>query len=336
MDRRISPTKDVEALSSFVQGRALFQAYLGSAHGEELQNACERFATAAARDSEFDIARLYLAVTQTELREPDAAIPNLEELIERKRYVAEAYVQLAYAHIKRYRDIDYVAADRERQNAINAARSAHREDLIDLIQAYRIFLLAVRGGRGTEELAVRKQYLTQAITDGRKLLDRVSARKSASDQDLAIQFEARNALGIAFLWMGELFWSEPNAASAWTEAERYLDSARALRPNSVRALQNMGLLRMLQADRVHDDPVKANALYEEAKQFVGESLSLNSFDQYPHFQMALLLARTGNWTEAKRFLDQGKNQKGAISAKKWDSLENAIDAQDRSAVVTFR
>ena len=336
MDRRTSPTKDVEALSSFVQGRALFQAYLGSGHGEDLQDARERFATASARDSEFDIARLYLAVTQTELREPDAAIPNLEQLIERDRYVPEAYVQLAYAHIKRYRDIDYVAADEELQNAIKAARSGNRKDLIDLIEAYRIFLLAVRGGRGTDEISLRKQYLSQAIREGRKLLDRVADRKTASDQDLAIQFEVRNALGIAFLWMGELFPSDPSAATSWTESERYLESARALRPNSVRALQNMGLLRMLQADQLHNDPVKANELYEEAKQFVGQSLSLNSFDQYPHFQMALLFARTGNWTEAKKFLDQGKNQKGAISAKKWDSLENAIDAQDRPAILTFR
>src|SRR5438093_336705 len=136
MDRRGFPTKDAEAFSSFVQGRALFQSYLGTGLGEELQEARDRFATAAARDSEFHIAKLYLAATQTELREPDAAIPNLEELVEKNHYVPEARVQLAYAHVKRYRDVDYVAAENELHKALEAARTGNREELVEFIESY--------------------------------------------------------------------------------------------------------------------------------------------------------------------------------------------------------
>jgi hypothetical protein len=334
MDRRSLPTKDAEAFSSFVQGRALFQSYLGSGQGEDLLQARERFASAAARDAEFDIARLYLAVTQTELRDSDAAIPNLEELLHRNRYVPEAHVQLAYAHIKRYKDVDYAAADKELHDAIEAAKGGNREDLIDLIEAYRIFLLAVRGGRGKEEISRKRQYLEEAVGAGQKLLEQADQERT-SDKKLAIRFEARNAVGIALLWLGELFPSEPVSASWWKESEQYLLSALALRPNSVRVLQNMGLLRMLHGDRAQE-PVEARGFYQEGKEFVLRSLALNSFDQYPHYQMSLLCARTEEWSTAKRFIEAGRNQKGAISPEKWARLEKAIDDRDRSRILTFR
>jgi hypothetical protein len=334
MDRRSLPTKDADAFSSFVQGRALFQAYLGSGQGEDLLRARERFASAAARDSEFDIARLYLAVTQTELRDSEAAIPNLKELVQRNRYLPEAHVQLAYAHIKRYKDVDYAAADQELQDAIEAAKGGNREDLIDLIEAYRVFLLAVRGGRGKEEISRKRQYLEEAIGAGQKLLERAD-REKTSNEKLAILFEARNAVGIAFLWLGELFPSEPRSAFWWKESEQYLRSALDLRPNSVRALQNMGLLRMLHGDRAKE-PAEARGLYQEAKEFVLRSLALNSFDQYPHYQMSLLSARTEDWSAAKSFLEAGQNQKGAISAEKWAAIKKAIEDRDKSKILTFR
>src|SRR5271166_4197352 len=193
MGRKNLPTKDAEAFSSFVQGRALFKSYLGSGQGEHLQQARDLFATAAARDSEFDIARLYLAATQTELRDPDAAIPNLEMLIQRNRYLAEAHVQLAYAHIKRYRDIDYVSAELELDKAADALEGGNREDLRDLVQAYRVFLLAVRGGRGTGEPAEKKRYLDDAVAAGQELLNRWRDQDRSPDEKLTIQFETENA-----------------------------------------------------------------------------------------------------------------------------------------------
>src|ERR1700675_914634 len=219
MRRKNLPTRDAEAFRSFVQGRALFNFYLGSGHGEELQRARDQFAKAAARDSEFDIARLYLAAVQTELREPDAAIPNLEKLIGRNRYLAEAHIQLAYAHIKRYRDVDYASAEKELEKAADAVRSGKRKDLVDLVEAYRVFLLAVRGGRGTGDLAERKRYLSDAVRAGQELLERSQDQKGTTDEKLTIQFEAENALGIAYMWLGELLPAEAESTSYWTKSE---------------------------------------------------------------------------------------------------------------------
>src|ERR1700691_5008107 len=162
MGRKDFPTKNADAFSSFVQGRASFQAYLGTGQGDELTQARDQFAAAAVRDPGFDIAKLYLAVTQTELRDSDAAISALEELIEKKRYLPEAYVQLAYAHVKRYRDADYPAAEQELNKAARVSRESGRTDLINLIEAYRVFLFAVRGGRAKDTLERKREYLNKA------------------------------------------------------------------------------------------------------------------------------------------------------------------------------
>ena len=371
MARSELPTRDAEAMTTYLQGKALFRSYLRSGHGEELQQARDCFATAEARDPDFDIAKLYLAATQTELRDPDAAIPKLEDLVQRNRYAAEAHVHLAYAHIKRYRQADYSAAAEELVKATTAAKALKRSELIDLIEAYRVFLLAVRGGRGTDDASQKKSYLEEAVRAGKDLLKRAAAGDKvrgerqtehangektfwaqareavkkllkrakdldkAPDEKMAIAFEANNAIGIAFLWLGEFSPFEPDSAF-WTQSEQYLRAALALRPNSVRALQNMGLLLMVQGDRLHNDPIKARDFYERAKVFVQQSLRLNSFDQYPHFLMALVSARTDAWSEAKQSLESGKKQKGAVPQEKWAAIERAIQTRDRSLVLELR
>jgi tetratricopeptide (TPR) repeat protein len=336
MGRKDFPTKDADAFSNFVQGRALFQAYLGSGRGEELNQARDRFAIAAARDPDFDIAKLYLAVTQTELRESDAAIPTLEELIQRKSYLPEAHVQLAYAHIKRYRDADYAAAEEELSKAVQAARSGKRNDLIDLIGAYRVFLLAVRGGRGTDSPQQKRLYLDEALRLGKELLKHAATEDNAPQERLAVQFEVNNAIGIAFLWLGELFQSEPDSAMWWVQSEKYFRAALDLRPKSVRVLQNIGLLYMVRGDRAHKEPTKALELYGQSKVFIAQSLKLNPFDQYPHFQMALLSIKTGDWATAETSVESGMKQKGAVSPGKWASVKEAIDARDISKVSGIR
>ena len=334
MGHKNIPTTDTEAFSSFVQGRALFNSYLATGRGEELRQARDRFTAATVRDSDFDIARLYLAATQTELRESDAAIPNLGRLIERNRYLPEARIQLAYAHIKQYRD--YAKAAEELDKAADAVRNAKKKDLVDLVEAYRVFFLAVRGGRGTRDPVEKKRYLLNAVSAGEQLLTRWRDQKKSSTEKLTIQFEVQNALGIAFMWLGESFPLESDSASRWNNAEANFRIALTLRPKSVRPLQNMGLLRMMQGDRQEGDPVKARDLYEEAKRFVLESLALNSFDQYPHFQMALLSVKTQDWPGATKFVEAGKKEKGTIPPDTWASIEQAIATQDPAKIRTFR
>ena len=332
------PTKDTAAFTSFVQGRVLLNSYLQTGYGDRLQRARELFEEAAHRDSNFDIARLYLAVSQIELRESDDAIRNLDQLINKKCYLPEAHVQRAYASIKGYKG-DYEGIDNELTTAANVAGAAGREDLIDLIKSYRVFLLALRGGRGREEDAKRKEYLNRAIQDGQQLLGAVAGEKKPPEEKTAIQFETNNAIGIAFMWLGHLFPSKPDSTDQWEDAEKHFSAAQALRPNSVRVLQNLGTLRMMQGDRLYqkDHPLtRAYRRYEEAKQFVSQSMELNKFDQFPHFQMALLSARTLNWSTAQDFVDSGRPQKGAVKEETWNKLEKAIADRDLTPVLKMR
>lgn len=331
------PTADADAFSNFVQGRALFQEYLGNGSGEELNQARDHFATATARDPEFDIAKLYLAVTQTELRDTRAAIPVLEQLVLKKSFLPEAHVQLAYAHIKLYTDHDFAEADKELDKAAAAAKTEERNDLSDLIGAYRVFLFAVRGGRGHEGLDQKRKYLESAKTLGSKLLKRpVVAAAKASLESMAIQFEVNNGMGIANLWLGELFPADPQAPQSWVESEGYFQAALFLRPKSVRVLQNMGLLYMVRGDRAEKEPARAQEFYGRAKDFVGQSLKLNPFDQYPHYQMALLSIKTGDWPTAQTYVDSGMKQQGAVGSEKWETLKEAIRDKDASKVRGLR
>jgi len=332
------PTKDTEAFSSFVQGRVLLQSYLDSGLGERLKQACDLFARASKYDSNFDLAILYLGVAQTELRDSSAAILNLEKLVATQRYLPEAHLQLAYAHTKRYEGADYVTAQDELKKAAEAAKKSDQTDLLDLIEAYRLFMLAVRGGRGSDPPNKRKAYLEEAIASGEKLLQKVSSEDKPLDEMTAIEFETNNAIGIAFMWMGEHFPAKPDLTPEWDEAEKYLQAALERRPNSVRTLQNMGTLRMFQGDRLYAQQRsdEASRRYEEGKTFVDRSLKLNNLDQYPHFQMALLLAKTGKGQEAQPYIDVGRRQKGAVKPDKWDSLEEAIKKNDQGKIHHLR
>ena len=159
---------------------------------------------------------------------------------------------------------------------------------------------------------------------------------SARREKLAVQFEVDNAIGIALLFLGELFRTEPDSAKWLMQSEEYFRAALALRPRSVRVLQNMGLLYMIRGDQPGNEPTKDRELYEQARDFVAQSLKLNCFDQFPHFQMALLAIKTGDWATAKTSVETGMKQKGAVSAEKWATIREAIDAQDISKVRGMR
>jgi tetratricopeptide (TPR) repeat protein len=365
-------TADAEAFSSFVQGRALFQEYLGNGSGEELNEARDHFATATARDPEFDIAKLYLAVTQTELRDSAEAIPALQQLIQKGRFLPEAHLQLAYAYTKRYREVDYPAAAAELDQADHAARTGNRDDLIDLIKAYRVFLLAVRGGREKGlPPEKRAEYLDEAVTLGTDLL-KCALTVESRQQRLAVQFEVHNAIGIALLRLGELCEQgfarllqtkrtddknapplkhssvvdsdPPSTSRYWQESENNFREALALRPRSVRVLQNLALLYLDRGDRAQEESRKsrheggqkasleARRFYEAAIDFVTQSIKLNPFDQYPHYQLASLSIKLGDWEAARKSFESGLAQKGAVPAESWAKIKDAIESRDASKI----
>ena len=343
------PTQDAEALSNFVQGRALLQAYLGTGLGDRLQKARDRFEIAAARDPNFDVASLYLAATQTELRRPEA-IPLLERLVAKKVFLPEALVQLAYAHIKSYTDEGYAAAATELDNARRAAEDENRLGLVQQVDAYRVFLLAVRGGRSHEDPTTRQRYLREAVAVGQRILAEtarspketagqvVPTGKAATVSDLtdesqkAARFEVLNALGIAYMRLGQQFPGDQESETDWQRAEKFYKEALTLRPYSVRVMQNVGLLGMLRGDRMPEGSSAAQRFYRDALASIESSMKLNPFDQYPHSQAALLHARLGEWDAATNEIIEGKRQPGAVSDLYWKNIDEAVKAKDSKRV----
>jgi tetratricopeptide (TPR) repeat protein len=101
---RKTPTQNIEALSRFSEGRALFDLYLETGNPAFLSGAQECFDRAVAEDSRFDTAKFYQAVSRIELGDRTEAIKHLEaltneEALERSPELErDGHVQLAQAY----------------------------------------------------------------------------------------------------------------------------------------------------------------------------------------------------------------------------------------------
>jgi hypothetical protein len=94
-----TPTQNIEALSNFTQGRALFDSYLETGNWDDLSEAEECFKLSIAQDPNFDTARFYRAVSQIELGNTTEAIEELETLV--PHFGVDAHVQLAQAYARK-------------------------------------------------------------------------------------------------------------------------------------------------------------------------------------------------------------------------------------------
>jgi tetratricopeptide (TPR) repeat protein len=320
------PTENPAALMSFVQGRHAFNAYLGSGNAEDLQRARKQFGEASGLDPRFDLAAFYQAVSATELRDR-SSIEILERLSQRPvEFLPETFLQLAYAYTKQYEDDLYLKAEMALDKALDAARSSSRKDLVAIIEAYRVFLFSVMGGRYSDR-SLRPRYLQAAIERGEKQLrDRATLGHPSRDQ---ILFELHNSLGIAYWRQGEQ--QDETRAASWSAANKHFDEALRLRPNSTRVMQNQASLLAAEADRLmKDDEPSARALYDKASAKLKESINLNPIDQFPHYCLSVLAVKLGNWNEAQEYFDGGINQPGSVKPKSWDALREAISQKDAS------
>jgi tetratricopeptide (TPR) repeat protein len=312
------PTQSAEALLSFVEGRELLRNYFGSGRSDDLVRARTSFSDAEQVDPQFALATFYLAMVDNELRDADAAISRLETLIRRRvNFLPEAYLQLAYAHTKKYTDKDFFEAEAALNQAMELARAQGRGDLIPLIEAYRAFLFSVMGGR--LQNGARQQYVEKAIELGTRLLeDRSLAALSAYDRD-QVRLEIHNALGISYMRKGD-----------WALAHHHYSEALKISPNDTRVLQNIGTLLLTEGDRLlrNGDPVEAAQRYRAAQELYRRSLDLNSHDQFPHYRMAGLAARLGEWDAAARFYASGIQEQGWVPEEDWKRLQRAIEFRD--------
>ncbi len=324
------PTDRPEALKSFVEGRDRFNSYLGTGTSGDLENASRLFEEAANSDPKFDLALFYHALTRAELRDSDTAVRELNELISKGvKFLPEAYLHLAYAHTKYYRDEEYFKAEKALEHATTEVEKSGEKRLKPVIQAYRVFLYSVMGGRLKADTQKRQEYTDKAIRLGEKNLRRRLWRR-----DL-IKLELLNALGIAYMRKGQ----ESGAFSEqqkkwWRLARSRFQAALKLGFNSVRVHQNIGTLLGIEGDqwRKMDESEKAADCYHQAIREYNISIDINPLDQFPHYSLARLYIRLGKWDLAHERLIYGRKQRGAVSWEKWEQVEEAIEKKNAAVL----
>jgi tetratricopeptide (TPR) repeat protein len=337
MNYRALPTESPEALMNFVQGRNALDAYLGSGRSEDLERARQSFSAAHQDDPAFELASFYLAVASTELRDSATALEILRWLTGHQiDFLPEALLQLAYAYTKTYDSSLFLEAERALDRAVEEAQRRSRDDLVAIIQAYRVFLFAVMGGR-YDDKAARPRYVLRAIALGERLLtDPATLRHPGRDQ---ILFELHNALGIAYWRKGQ---NDPafgkSQEASWGAAREHFGEALRIRPNGTRTLQNQGSLFLSEGDQfARAGEIKsATESYAAAQRAYLASLALNPIDQFPHYRMSELAARLGEWETAEWYFERGKKQPGEVKLSDWERLANAIRRRDASELLAFR
>ncbi len=321
------PTGNADALRNFVAGSEQFGSYLETGLGSRLNEAHASFTNAAAADPEFQLSIFYRSLVQSELRDSDSAIKGFSELLDKGvKFQTEVLIHLAYAHIKRYTDPDYYEAEGLMERARMMAGQQGRKDLQLLIDGLKVFLYAVMGGRLSDRES-RPQYLKQALELGQKLLNDTAGQPE-------VHFEVLNGLGIAQMRKGQASEDASEKLAHWTSADERYRQALALRPHAVRVMQNLGTLKGIEAlfARQTRDLDTAHTAFEQAKDWVLQSLQLNPNDEFPHYRLSQLYAMTGDWENARKYYDSGMGHGGAVKPNQWSELLSAIDSHNASTI----
>lgn len=348
LDRRL-PTDRPASLKSFVDGREQYYSYLSSGRIGQLKAASRLFAEATAGDPRFDLAVFYHALTLAQLREADAAIEELQVLVERKvDFLAEVYLHKAYAHIKKYRNEHFSQAEAALELALQLAREGRRTELEPVVRVYQVFLWAVMGGYLKEPReGEQRKYIGKATRLGRRILRKLQRRArhsaTAKREMGPLLHELLNALGIAYMRKGEKH-SETLSEKQnryWQQAKDYFQEALHLDLNPVRVLQNLGTLLVIQGHQLRKAGMHKGASehYREAVEYYEKSIAINPHDQFPHSSLAELFIRLGDWDRALHHVNVGRLQPGSFDKerrKRWDRLRLVISEMNPSLLDSSR
>lgn len=293
-----------------------------------LQDASASFNRAVLQDKRFDLARFYLGVTQTQLRKTDESIPILERLRDRGVELdGQVRMQLAYAHIKRYRQEDYSIAESELENVVRSASKRKREGVRLQAQALQVFLYSVMAGHLKDENHLKQEdqrrlYARRTLDLGQQVLNRVPL---IQDQAIsrAAQFDVLNGMGIAWMRIANAEWAGFEArTTSWAMAQSYYDQALDLRPSAVVVLQNIGTMRLLQAERAEKtgDAAGASAFRADAERLYLRSIEMNDHDQFPFYRLAQIAVAAKKRQEALDYIQVGRTKSGAVKEEEWNKV----------------
>lgn len=312
-------TKDPDARRSFTHGAHCFRAYLAGGSVRFLEEAKTDFAAALRRDDRFHLARFYLGITQTQLRETDEAIPELLKLREfGVDFDGQVSLQIAYAHIRRYRDDGYRTAEQELKTTLVKASQEKQSDTCLQAKAMEVFLYSVMAGRMHDE-AQRPHYAALAVSSGEEQLKQ-GVGGSNERITHGVLFDIYNGLGIAWMRIGQYGWEGfPDRITSFKKAEGYYQQAQTVRPNAVPLLQNLGQLRDIQSD-LAARPEMARKLRREAQEFFERSLELNDHDQFPFYSLAKIAVKDGRRADALTLIEIGRAKPGAVKDESWNEV----------------
>jgi tetratricopeptide (TPR) repeat protein len=308
---------------NFVLGEQSLRAYLAGGNVRFLEDAEANFDAISRNDKRYDTARFYLGITKTQLRKTNESIPIFEELRRRTPLSTSSSdlankiaLQLAYAHIKTYTDAGYEAAETQLQELVNKANVNGDRALLAQSQAIHVFLYSVMAGRSKQEER-RPEFARKSLELGDELL-----RSAPFSPD--IKFEAYNAMGIAWMRIAEAGWEGfAHRDHSWVGAQDNYDEALRIIPNSVRVLQNLAKLRMLQV--VDGSQGDVSALLEDAKEYCLRSLAVNDQDQYPYLELARIAAAQGDAKVAMDAVRTGRTRPGVVSEGDWKRVETVAE-----------
>jgi tetratricopeptide (TPR) repeat protein len=336
----------------FLVGERSLRAYLAGGNVRFLKDAEANLSVVSPDAKQYRDARFYLGITKAQLRKADESIEILTKLRENVSsekgigsqvdFVDRISLQLAYAHIKKYTDEGFDAAEAILNTLVSSENARKSLDLLLQSKSLQAFLYSVMAVYSTR-VEKKPQFVRQAFIIGNQVL-------KESQASPAVRFEALNAMGIAWMRFAEnsvetIATPEVSGGSraggsastirtdwvgigdttnGWKQAEDYFDQALAIVPNSVRVLQNKATLRLLQLDLgVAKDPSR---LLKEAKEAVQRSLEINDQDQFPFYQMAQIAVKEKDKTSALSYTREGRNKPGAVKEKAWTKVESDADA----------
>jgi tetratricopeptide (TPR) repeat protein len=340
MLRRFFQPENLDAKRNLIFGERSLRAYFAGGNVRFLRDAEASLSTLKSGDKAYEDAQFYLGVTKAQLRKADESIKIFEGLrdhTEDFQFKTRVALQLAYAHIKKYREQHFHIAETELEKILLAAIERDDEGLKLQTNAMQVFLFSVLSGRPEDGDPRKKLHYAKMATHlGVELLKSVD---ESSDSATAVRFEALNALGITWMRVGQYQWEEfeTDRQTSWERSQAYFDRALELIPNSVRVLQNLTQLRLLQFDlglkdtRDSGDPERVEAKREELRPLLFEangycerSLEVNDEDQFPYLQLAKIANRLGEHLLALHYVAIGESRDGAVSEKDWLKVKEGV------------